>query len=81
MTGKCDCESCIKRMLARKPFTPITTCCATEPLQLVHWHICGPLETAISGGQYILLFIDDATRHTDEYIKNYQSEALEKFKG
>jgi len=47
MTGKCDCESCIKCKLAGKPFTPNTTSHATEPLQLVHSDICGPLETAI----------------------------------
>jgi len=79
MTSKCDCESCIKCQLARQPLTP-TTSRATEPLQLVHSDKCGPLETAIGGGQYMLLFIDDATRHTDEYILKYKSEALEKFK-
>jgi len=80
MTRKCDCESCIKSESARKPFTPNTTSRATEPLQLVHSDICGPLETAIGGGRYMLLFIDDATRHTDEYILKYKLEALEKFK-
>jgi hypothetical protein len=79
MTGKCDCQSSIKCKLARNPFTP-TTSRATEPLHLVHWDICGPLETAIIGGRYMLLFINDATRHTDEYILKYKSEALEKFK-
>jgi len=79
MTGNCDCESCIKCKLARKPFTP-TTFRATEPLQLVHTDICGPLETAIGGGRYMLLFIDDAMRHTDEYILKYKSEALQKCK-
>ena len=79
MTGKCDCKSCIKCKLVRKPLTP-TTSCATEPLQLVHSDICGPLETAIRGGRYMLLFIDDATRHTDEYILKYKLEALEKLK-
>ena len=49
INSKCDCESCIKCKLARKPFTP-TTSCATEPLQLVHSDICGALETAIGGG-------------------------------
>jgi hypothetical protein len=71
MTGKCDCESCIKCKLARKPFTP-TTPRATEPQQLVHSDLCGPLETAIGGSRYMLLFIDDATRHTDEYILKYK---------
>jgi len=69
----------IKCKVARKPFTPMTSR-ATEPLQLVHSDICGPLETAMGGGRYMLLFIDDATRHTDEYILKYKSEALGKFK-
>jgi hypothetical protein len=80
MTGKWDCECCIKRKWTRKAFTPDTTSSATEPLHLVHSDICGPLETPIGGGRYMLLFIDDATRHTDEYILKYKSEALEKFK-
>jgi len=79
MTGKCDCASCIKFKLAQKPITP-TTSCPTEPLQLMHSDICGPLETAIGGGRYMLLFIDDATGHMYEYILKYKSEALEKFK-
>jgi len=75
MAVKCDCESCIKCKLMRKPFTP-TTSRATEPRRLVHLDICGPMETAIGGGRYMLLFIDDATRHTDEYMLKYKSEAL-----
>jgi hypothetical protein len=53
---------------------------ATEPLQLVHSDICGPLDTAIGGGRYMLLFIDDATRHTDECILKYKSKSLDKLK-
>ena len=67
MTGRCNCKSCLKCKLVRKPFTPITSC-ATEPLQLVHWDICGPLETAIRGGRHMLLCIDDARRHMEEWI-------------
>jgi hypothetical protein len=51
MTGKCDCESCIKCKLARKLFSPNTTSSATEPLQLMHSDICGTMETATGGGQ------------------------------
>jgi hypothetical protein len=50
MTRKCDCESCIKCKLVRKPFAP-TTSRATDPLHLVHSDICGSLETAIGGGR------------------------------
>jgi hypothetical protein len=77
MTGKCDCESCSKCKSARKPFTPMTFR-ATEPLHLLHSDICSPIETAIGGRQYVLLFLDDATRHTDQYNLTYKSEALEK---
>jgi len=80
MPGKCDCKSSIKCKLKRKPFTPNTTSCATEPLELVHSDICGPLEIAIPGGRYMLLFITDTRRYTDEYILKYKSEALGKFK-
>jgi len=80
MTGKCECERCIKCTLMRKSFTPNTTSRATKLLQLRHSDMCDPRETAIREGRYMLLFIDDAMRHTDEYISKYKSEALEKFK-
>jgi hypothetical protein len=80
MTGKCNCESCTKCKFARKPFTPNTTSHATEPLHLAHLDIYNPFETAIRGGQYMLLFIDHAMRHTDEYILKDTSEGLENFK-
>jgi hypothetical protein len=75
---KFNCDSCIKCKLARKPFTPRTSH-ATEPLQLVHSDICSPLETAIGGGRYMMLFINDATRHSDDCILKNKSEALERF--
>jgi hypothetical protein len=64
MTGQCYGECCIECKVVRKPFPP-TTSRATEPLQLVHPDRCSPLETAIGGGRYMLLFIDNAPRHTD----------------
>jgi len=80
MTGQCNCESCIKSPSARKPFTPNTTSCATEPSHLKPSDRWRPLATAIGRGRYMLLFIDDTTSHTDEYILNYEYEALEKFR-
>jgi hypothetical protein len=80
MTGKWDCESYIKSKLTRIRCTPNTTSHTTKPRQVVHSDICHPLETAIGGGRYMLLFISDARRHTDEYMLKYKTEALEKFK-
>jgi len=80
MTEKCHCKRCIKWKLTWKPCALCTTSRATELLQLVYSDICGPLETATRGDPYMLLFIEDATGHIDEYILKYKSEALEKFK-
>jgi len=66
ITSKCDCESCIKCKLTRKPITLNMSSGATEPLQLMHSNIYDRLETAIGGGRKMLLFIDNATRHTEE---------------
>jgi len=79
MTGMCDSESCTKWKLARQWSAP-TNSRATETLQLVHFDICGPFATAMGGDRYMLLVIDDATRHTDEYIFMYKLEALGKLK-
>jgi hypothetical protein len=73
MTGKCDCERCLKCKLTRKPFTPNTTSRATEPLLFVNSDLCSPLDIAIGGGRYMLLFINDTTRHMDEYILKSKS--------
>ena len=56
--------------------TPISSP-TTEPLQLVHLHICGLQETAIGEGQFMLLFVDSTIGHKDQYILNYMSEAQE----
>ena len=36
-------------------------------------------KTAIGRGHYLLLLIDDTTRHTDQYILKNKSEALQRF--
>ena len=69
----------MKCKLGRKLFTP-TTSHATEPLQLEHSDKYGPLEPAIGGSGYMLLFINDATQQMDEYILKYKLEAMEKSK-
>ena len=77
--GGCECDTCVRCNLNRKPFSPTTSRTST-PLKLVHSDVCGPLERAIGGGRYMLLFVDDATRKTDGYILNNKSEALSRFK-
>jgi len=57
-----------------------TTSRATEPQELMHWDMCGPLETAIEGGRHMLLSTNNAKRHMDEYILKYKLESLEESK-
>jgi len=80
IVGKFQWESSIMCKVARKPFTPNTNSSTTEPLQLVHTDLSDPLETAIGGCQYMLLFIDDVRRHTDEYSLKYKWDAMGTFK-
>jgi len=61
-------------------FTPTTSSCATEHLQLVHSDIGGPLDTPIAGSWYRLRCMDDATRQMYEFTLMYELEALERSK-
>jgi hypothetical protein len=80
MTGKCDCKRFINCKLTRKPFTRNTTSRATVPLHPMYSEVCSPLETAIGGGPYMLLIINNETRHTDGYALKHKLKALEKIK-
>jgi hypothetical protein len=80
MTAKCNWDCCVKNMLARKHFSPNTTSLTAESLNLVYSDIHSPLEIAIGAWEYMLVFINDATSHTDESRLKYKSEALEKLK-
>ncbi|KAJ0599629.1 putative RNA-directed DNA polymerase [Helianthus annuus] len=75
------CEGCISGKQARKPFQKKTTWQSSEPLQLVHSDICGPMRTeSIGGCRYFITFIDDYTRKTWVYFLKFKSEALNYFK-
>lgn len=80
ITIKCDFNCCIKWNRALKPFTPNISYSATEVVQQVHLHICGPFKTVTGGIPYMLLLIVNATSHTHEYILKYTLEGLEKCK-
>ncbi|KAJ0590261.1 putative RNA-directed DNA polymerase [Helianthus annuus] len=75
------CEGCISGKHARKPFQKKMVWQATEPLQLVHSDICGPMRTeSIGGCRYFITFIDDYTRKTWVYFLKFKYEALYHFK-
>ena len=80
--GKLDnCETCIKGKLSRLPFPRHEEIYTTQPLQIIHSDVCGPLEyESIAGSKYYVTFIDDYTRYCCIYFIAQKSEVFEKFK-
>uniref|UniRef100_A0A251TCA0 Putative copia protein n=1 Tax=Helianthus annuus TaxID=4232 RepID=A0A251TCA0_HELAN len=75
------CEGCVFGKHARKPFSKKAKWRASEPLQLVHSDICGPMNTpSIGGCKYFITFIDDFSRKTWVYFLKLKSDALRYFK-
>lgn len=58
------CESCIMGNLAQKPHQAKGPT-STQPMQLIHMDLCGPMATpSIDGNLYIFVLIDDYSRYT-----------------
>ena len=76
------CEACLEGKQHRQPsHQPATR--ATEPLELIHSDLCGPIDpTSYGGTNYYLLFTDDFTRMTHIYPlkKKSSADVLEKFR-
>ena len=63
------------------PFSKTSSFRATEPLELIHTDICGPISPPTLGGsRYFLLIIDDFSRLTCVAILQCKSDAFEAFK-
>ncbi|KAL4361783.1 hypothetical protein GQ457_04G023210 [Hibiscus cannabinus] len=75
------CEACLLGKHARSSFPKEATSRATEPLQLVHTDVCGPIKPLSFGKcRYFMLFIDDYSRKTWVYFLKQKSEAFGDFK-
>jgi len=57
------CDACLAGKQRRTPFPQKALWRSTEPLQLLHGDICGPITPATpSGNKYFLLLVDDYSR-------------------
>jgi len=55
------CEPCLKGKQTRLPFTPSETT-TSQPLELVHMDLCGPLEyMSLGRARYVSTFVDNYT--------------------
>ena len=74
------CESCIEEKMTKRSFSG-KGLRATEPLQLVHSDVCGPMSEAARGGyEYFVTFTDDYSRYGFIYLMHIKSETFEKLK-
>ena len=75
------CEPCLAGKLNAAPF-PLSTHCASQPLELVHSDVHGPLPVRTpSGMRYWVTFIDDNTRNCCTIPMNdYKDETSDEFK-
>jgi len=79
---RCVCAGCVYGKMARKPFPSVLPSSkATQPLEIVHSDIAGPIDPkSLGGALYLLMFTDDFTRYKVGYLLKRKSEAFARFK-
>lgn len=76
-----ECDACETCKLSRKPHRTITYDQSTEPLELLHMDVCGPMPVeSIGRSRYILLIIDDYSGMYFTYFLKSKSEVLTSFR-
>lgn len=75
------CIGCLMLKQTRKTFSNQSKFSATEPLELVHGDLYGPITPCTPGGdKYIFVLIDDFSRVMWTYLLKNKSEAFDAFK-
>jgi hypothetical protein len=70
------CEPCLDAKQVKSPFgTRLTK--ATQPLQLIHSDLCGPLDASIGGGRYWMTVKDDFTGFVRVEVLKHKSDAAQ----
>ena len=76
-----NCESCALGKMHRQPFPKRGLYRATQPLEIIHTDVCGPIQVESMGGsRYILMFTNDYSRYTVVYFLKSKDQTLSKFK-
>lgn len=75
------CTGCLMAKQSRKSFPNQTSFRASQPLELIHADLCGPISPVTKGGnRYFMLLVDDYSRVMWAYMLATKDEALENFK-
>ncbi|CAL9010567.1 unnamed protein product [Prunus brigantina] len=75
------CSGCAIGKSHRSSFDKEKTWRASQPLELIHSDICGPMQTIThAGNRFFLTFIDDYTRMCWVFFLQHKSQVLNVFK-
>ena len=75
------CPGCVYGKMARKPFPSVLASSrATQPLEIVHSDLAGPIDPkSLEGALYLLIYTDNFTRYKVGYLLKRKSEAFDRF--
>ena len=75
------CESCMMGKQHRTAYPKEIPYRATQPFEIVHSDVCGPMHVNSHGNsKYFVTFVDDYSRYVHVYFIKGKDEVLEKFK-
>ncbi|KAM2369740.1 hypothetical protein ACFXTH_047137 [Malus domestica] len=75
------CSGCATGKGHREPFDKGKVWRASQPLELIHSDICGPMQrTTLGGNRFFLTFIDDHTRMCWVFFLQHKSQVFNIFK-
>ncbi|RVE40964.1 hypothetical protein evm_014385 [Chilo suppressalis] len=70
-----ECVTCLEGKMSAQPYQASEACRASQPLELVHSDVCGPMQKCSFGGaKYFITFTDDHSRMTFGYMMRNKSE-------
>lgn len=78
---KIVCECCLEGKFSRPPFPQKADRKTTQPLQLIHTDLCGPMANVTPGGnRYFMVLTDDFSRYLVLYLLKDKGEAKQRIK-
>lgn len=76
-----NCEGCVVGKQHRQLFRKKSENNTSQSLELIHSHICGPMNVdSVGSSKFFVTFIDDYSRFITVYMIKQKSEAFEQFK-
>jgi transposase InsO family protein len=77
-----QCKGCLEGKTHRQSIPKVATHRASDPLQVVHTDLCGPMSEPSmgSGALYFITFIDDFSRHTSVFLLRTKDGAIDAFR-